>query len=361
MFQKVLDVYGLDSKEFTVEPFGSGLINHTWKVSNAEKAYVLQRININVFKSPGDIAHNLLLLKRHLDLTAPKYLFVAPIDTVNGDQLVELEGDFYRLFPFVKGSHSLDSVTKSEEAYHAAKQFGKFTRMLDAFDVKKLKPTISDFHNLPLRVEQFKQALKTAADDRLKRAAWAIEETVRHLDIAVDYQRITEEGNLTNRVIHHDTKISNVLLSEGTGVGLCVIDLDTVMPGYFISDVGDMMRTYLSEANEEETNLDRVQVRVEIFSAIYKGYMEEMHRILSVAEDKLFVYSGKFMIYMQALRFLTDFLNGDVYYKTTYPEQNLKRALNQIDLLNKYIAAEPEFNEAIKAIDLKKGIEIKTV
>jgi len=133
------------------------------------------------------------------------------------------------------------------------------------------------------------------------------------------------------------------------------------MPGYFISDVGDMMRTYLSEANEEEQDLEQIKVRVEIFSAIYKGYMEEMHRILSAVENKLFVYSGKFMIYMQAVRFLTDFLNGDVYYKTTYPEQNLKRALNQIDLLNKYIAAVPEFNEAISAIDLKKGIEIKTV
>jgi Ser/Thr protein kinase RdoA (MazF antagonist) len=160
-----------------------------------------------------------------------------------------------------------------------------------------------------------------------------------YCSIADEFQALTKTGELKKRVTHHDTKISNVLFDEHDK-GLCVIDLDTVMSGYFISDVGDMMRTYLSPVSEEESDFSKIEVRDEYFDAILGGYLGEMKDELTDLEKTLFVYAGKYMIYMQALRFLTDHLNKDRYYGAKYPGHNLVRANNQIDLLNKLIEKE---------------------
>ncbi|SDG71895.1 Ser/Thr protein kinase RdoA involved in Cpx stress response, MazF antagonist [Pedobacter terrae] len=354
MFQAILGAYGLHAEKFKIEPFGSGLINHTWKVWHEGSIYILQEVNTAVFRQPQHIAQNIREIKEYLNQTAPEYLFVAPITTLGGDDFVIIDDHFYRIFPFVENSCSIDFVQQPEQAYQAAKQFGQFTRMLYAFDVQKLKPTIEDFHDLPLRMAQFKKALAQASNDRVNEAKSAIGEIIRHDNIEAQYTQMVSNGALHLRVVHHDTKISNVLLQAETGIGLCVIDLDTVMPGYLISDVGDMMRTYLSEANEEERDFNKIAIRADVFAEIYTGYMEEMDQVLTSAEKQFFIYSGKFMIYMQALRFITDFLNGDIYYKTSYPKHNLLRGLNQIDLLNKYIAKQSEFEGMIRKIDRNK-------
>lgn len=351
MFQAVLDAYGLHVEKCKIEPYGSGLINHTWKVYQEKQAYILQAVNTTVFRQPQYIAQNIRSIKEYLDQTAPKYLFVTPIKASNGDDFVIINDHFYRIFPFIENSRAIDFVQQPEQAYQAAKQFGQFTRMLCAFDVNKLKPTIEDFHNLPLRIAQFKKALAQAGHDKISEAKFAIAEITRHYNIEGQYAHLVDSGALHLRVVHHDTKISNVLLQAETGVGLCVIDLDTVMPGYFISDVGDMMRTYLSKASEEERDFDKIAIRADVFAAIYKGYMEEMDQVLDPVEKQFFIYSGKFMIYMQAVRFITDFLNGDIYYKTDYSGQNLIRGLNQIDLLDKYVAKQQEFEEIMIGID----------
>jgi hypothetical protein len=148
------------------------------------------------------------------------------------------------------------------------------------------------------------------------------------------------------RVIHHDTKIGNILFDQNKN-GLCVIDLDTVMPGYFLSDTGDMLRTYLCSANEEETDLSKIRISEVNFYAVYGGYLSAMKPIFTEAEKSYFIYSGKYMIYMQALRFLADFLNGDIYYHATYPGQNLVRAQNQLTLLDAFISFEDKFQQFI--------------
>jgi thiamine kinase-like enzyme len=348
MFKEILASYGLQFEDFKIEPHGSGLINNTWKVSGEENDYLLQRININVFKEPTRIDENLLELRKFLDKYAPDYLFVSPLANLKNETLVVINKEYYRIFPFIKNSTSLDFVKDADEAYRAAKQFGQFAKELDGFDTRILKYTLDDFHNLPLRVAQFKLALQSAKVDRLTEASIEIDELINYESIAHKYEELLETDSLKKRVVHHDTKINNVLFQNQTGEGLCVIDLDTVMPGYYISDIGDMMRTYLSEANEEEKDLSKVVVREEIFFAIYQGYMEEMGEALSVTEKEQFIFSGKFMIYMQALRFLTDFLNGDVYYHTTYPSQNLLRAKNQIELLKSYLSSEPVFEKVMQ-------------
>ncbi len=344
MFKNVLSAFGIDADHSVVVPFGSGLINGTWKVSVGDDAYILQRINTNIFKSPQAIADNLVSLQTYLAQTAPGYIFAAPLPTINGDYLVVEDHEYYRLLPFVKNSHTIDVVSAPSQAFEAARQFGKFSRLLNDFDADSLKYTLPDFHNLSLRVNQFKTALKNAAADRLDEATVEIKDIEKHEDIADVYRQLVDEKTIPLRVIHHDTKINNVLF-DVNDEGLGVIDLDTVMPGYFISDVGDMMRTYLSPANEEETDLDKVFIKEPNFTAIYKGYMAEMGDVLTSAEKDLFFYSGKFMIYMQAVRFLTDYLNGDVYYHTTYLGQNLVRAQNQLSLLNKYMSAQTRLEE----------------
>ncbi len=347
MLQAILGSYGLQPDQFNIEPFGSGLINHTWKVTGEKDIYILQQINKQVFKNPEVIANNLHSLDNYLKATAPGYLFVAPLSAKDGRLMIQKNDDYYRLSPFVKGSHTVNSLSTESQAYEAAKQFGKFTRLLNNYNLSNLGYPLQNFHNLELRLQQFNKSLYHA-DKELK--ANAMPEIIRVLelaDISSAYEKIIHENDIPLRVIHHDTKINNVLFDKESK-GLCVIDLDTVMPGYFISDVGDMMRTYLAEASEEETDMGKINVRASFFEAIYKGYMEQMNSVLTENEKALFIYAGKFMIYMQAIRFLADYLNGDVYYPTRYPGHNLIRAQNQLRLLGDYLAHESVFEAIIR-------------
>lgn len=363
MIEKVLKAYGLEYIDCKIEPFGAGLINKTWKVSAQSGQYILQKVNTNVFQSPKDIADNTLKLKKYLDRVAPQYLFIAPLITTSGAGVFEEGENFYRLFPYITDSFTVNAVTEANQAYHAAKQFGKFTRILEAFNAQDLKVTIPDFHNLSLRATQYLQALANGSQERLEIAKWAIDQLKTYSWIADKFKELLLENSLKIRVTHHDTKINNVLLHTESGRGLSVIDLDTVMPGYYISDVGDMMRTYLSPVNEEETSLDKITVRTDVFLAIYKGYMEEMKRSLTLREQELFIYSGQFMIYMQAIRFLTDYLNNDIYYPVSHAEHNLARAKNQITLLTEYTKSEDYFKQIIKKyeadLDISYGVIIK--
>lgn len=352
MLQNILKAFGLHPDKYHIKPFGSGLINYTWKLSAPDQQYILQCINHNVFKAPQDIADNLINLETYLQATAPGYLFAAPLPATDGQYLVKDDGKYYRLSLFIQNSHTVDFITQRKQAYEAAKQFGKFTQLLKAFDTTKLKYTLTDFHNLSLRVQQFKTALATADADRLNKASDAIKQVEANMVIAHIYEQLVSEQRIPLRVIHHDTKINNVLFNDDNE-GICVIDLDTVMPGYYISDVGDMMRTYLSAANEEEKDLSKIQIRDDYFSAVYNGYMKEMGDVLTAYEKTLFIYSGKFMIYMQGIRFLTDFLNGDIYYHTDYDGHNLNRAQNQLTLLDRYIQSEDKFQKTIDQLENK--------
>jgi len=347
MLNKILVAFGLKPSQYTVHPFGSGLINYTLKVSGNGQDYILQRINVNVFKAPDQIASNLNLLQAYFKNTYPDYNFVAPLPSATGDYLVKTDkGEYYRLFLFVKGSTTTDFISNKKEAFEAAKQFGKFTCMLKDFDASALNYTLTDFHNLKLRFDQFKTACQNAQESRLQEAAKEVKEVYNHYNILQNYNQLIGNNQIPVRVIHHDTKINNILFDDKYN-GLCVIDLDTVMPGYFFSDVGDMMRTYLSPVTEEEKDFSKIQIREDIFDAICKGYIAEMGKILTETEKQNFIFSGKLMMYMQAIRFLTDYLNNDIYYGIKYPDHNLIRAKNQFDLLNKYINCEKKFERIL--------------
>ena len=348
MKQPIL-AFNLNSDDYQIEQFGDGLINFTWKVSDRDNQpqFILQRINTDVFKAPQDIADNINNVGKYLSLNAQDYLFVSPLPAACGDYLLKYsDGNFYRLFPYVKNSVTINAVQTPNEAFEAAQQFARFTRLLEDFDSSKLHYTLPGFHDLNMRIKQFKGTVMTADENRLQTAKSVIEKVYHYQNIVATYENITQNQLIPLRVIHHDTKISNVLF-DAHHKGMCVIDLDTVMPGYFISDVGDMMRTYLSPVTEEEQDFDKIEVRTDFFVAIMNGYFSEMADVLTQAEKSRFVYAGKFMIYMQAIRFLTDYLNNDAYYHTSYPGQNLVRAQNQFTLLEKYEVLADTFQQLI--------------
>jgi len=333
MIEKVLGIYDLDPQKCRIEPLTSGLINNTWKVSCPDAEFIFQRINHHVFKKPLEVAANIRMVARYLEEHSPGYLFVSPVVNSRGEDIhYEPEEGYFRAFPYIRGSHTINTVTTPKEAFEAALQFGKFTRLLAGFEARLLHFTIPDFHNLTLRYEQFRQALTTGDEQRIRQSQEMIDQLQRFSGLVETFENIRRNPQVRQRVTHHDTKISNVLFDEN-GKGLCVIDLDTVMPGYFISDAGDMMRTYLSPANEEEKDFSRIDVREDVFGAIVNGYLSSMGDELTSEEQKLIIYAGSFMIYMQALRFLTDHLNRDVYYGARYPDHNFVRAGNQLALL----------------------------
>lgn len=336
MLESVLNQYGIVEKSLVVENFGSGLINNTWKISENGNAFIVQKINTNVFKKPAYIEQNIDLIAGFLKTHNPDYLFVSPLQAVNGKSMVYAnEEDFYRAFPFVPGSYSKDIVETPEQAFEAAIQFGRFTKKLKGIDVTKLKITIPSFHDLALRYKQFLTIIETGSAKRLVESAELIQQLKNWSYIVEVYNRIKKQSTFKLRVTHHDTKISNVLFDK-LDKGLCVIDLDTVMPGYFISDLGDMFRTYLSPCNEDEKDFTKVIVRPDFFEALTAGYLSEMGEELTNDEKEHFIYAGEFMIYMQAIRFFTDYLNGDIYYQARYDKHNLVRAQNQVALLHAY-------------------------
>ena len=349
MLEEVLSAYGITTTA-KAQPHGSGLIHNTWKITDGSKEYVLQRINHHVFKRPEYIAKNIEAIASWLKVNHPDYFFVTPVKTLNDESILYLPSHgYFRIFPFIKGSFTYDVAQNPRQACEASKQFGLFTCVLTDFPVEDLNITLPDFHNLSYRYTQFEHAIKTGNSSRSQSSKREIDFLVSQNHIVSTYKQIVSAKDFKVRVTHHDTKISNVLFDKD-GKGICVIDLDTLMPGYFISDVGDMLRTYLSPVSEEEMDFKKIDIRVDFFEGIACGYLREMSRELTEMEVHHFVYSGLFMIYMQALRFITDYLNDDVYYGATYPGHNHVRAKNQIVLLKKLLEKEEKLNKIVTRI-----------
>lgn len=332
--QPILSHYGFSAVDCLLETLASGLINTTYRLTDQQnnRRYILQAINRRIFSRPEDIAANIRRVATHLQVHHPHYCFPAPIRTMDGQEMAcSDQGSCYRLFPFLEGSRTLEVADTPGQAYEAARQFAGFTRRLKGLNPKELHPILPDFHNLDSRFRQFTAALEQGQPERRKSANALISYLLGQRSVVDQYRQMIGDPAVKLRVMHFDTKISNVLFDHQNR-GLAVIDLDTIMPGYFFDDVGDMLRTYLSPASEEEPDLAKVYPRVSFFEAVEAGYLSEMGDELTATERRHFAWSGRFMTYMQALRFLTDYLLGDPYYSIRYPEHNLSRAANQVAL-----------------------------
>ncbi len=335
MMQSILEQYGWENA--TAIPLSQGLINQTFDVHTAQGNFILQSINTKVFKDPFAIDYNIKAIGHYYNTNRPDQLFTHLIPNLRGETLITMEGKQYRAFKKIEGI-ALDVLTTAAEAKEAAQQFGQFTASLTDFAIGELKLTIPQFHDLSLRYHQFEQALIHGDSKRIDTAKDAIHFLKSHQSYVKKWTHFTTNKEAHLRVTHHDTKISNVLFKDENAI--CVIDLDTTMPGYFISDVGDMCRTYLCPVNEACQDLNQIKVIPERWIAIQNGYLEAMGEFLTNFEKDHFAFSGQSIIYMQALRFLTDYLQLDLYYKVDRPSQNLDRTLNQNQLLI-------EFNQLI--------------
>jgi len=311
----------------------SGLINQTIKVETKDYSYIVQQINTNVFNNPHAIDENIKQIGAYLKVNFPSYTFVNLVPCKQGNTLHVIDEKYFRVFEIVNDSKTIEVVETEHQAFEAAKQFGKFTSLLHNFPLNTLQTTLPNFHNLSLRYNQFLNALKIGNKDRIMKCKSLIQSVENNVNICKKFNHFVSNKNALQRVTHHDTKISNVLFNSDDNA-ICVIDLDTVMPGYFLSDVGDMIRTYVSPTTEEESNFDKIFIRKEFLQAIKEGYLQEMQFVLTPFEIEHFFFGGETLIFMQALRFLTDYLNNDIYYFTTYKEQNFVRATNQIKLLH---------------------------
>ncbi|HEV8515126.1 MAG TPA: phosphotransferase, partial [Cyclobacteriaceae bacterium] len=293
-----------------------------------------QRVNKNVFTQPEIIASNNRIAFQYLKQHHPNYLFPQALPDSRGNDLFYDNESFpWRLYPLIENTFTIDEVSSEQEAFEAAKGFGELTKNLGGADISLFKPTLDRFHDLASRYEQFEDALEKAKPETINASKNEIENAKSFQYLVKEYNQLISEGSLISRIVHNDTKVNNILFDSVSQKAICAIDLDTLMPGYFIYDLGDMVRTFVSPVNEEEKDISKISFRENIYKALLDGYLSQMNDLLTPSEKKSIPFSGMMMTYIMALRMLADFLRGNTYYHITYPEQNLVRARNQLQLL----------------------------
>ena len=325
----------------TAQPFGSGHINNTFLVKCADESreYILQQINHNVFKNPFEVMENIIMVTDHLRKkfaamgqdTDRKCLKLFLTKT-GAPCYVDHDGTYWRMTLNIQQVYAVDRVDDPMQMYHAGKAFGEFVNMLSDFDASKLHETIVDFHNTPKRLAGF---LQTVENDTYNRCAQVKAEIDFILERQADCSLLFDmhkAGELPLRATHNDTKINNVLFDVETGQDVCVIDLDTLMPGILAYDFGDSMRSGANTADEDEPDTSKVSFDVERFKYYTKGYLETNSNITQNERDVL-AFSAKLLCLEQGIRFLDDYLNNDTYYKISRPGQNLDRARTQLKLV----------------------------
>ena len=328
-----------DSEEIDVKPLGAGHINDSYKVKAGEKEYVLQRINHSIFKNVPKLQSNILRVTMHIR----QKLMDAGINDIDRKVLTlvptpggklfyqDAEGSYWRMMDFIRDSKSYDEINP-ELAYRAGLAFGEFQKMLADLPGDPLFETIPNFHNIESRLETFRDSVRANKVGRLVEVQDLVSELEARADEMCKAERMHREGKLIKRTNHCDTKVNNILFDKNDQV-LCVVDLDTVMPGYVLSDFGDFIRTGANKGAEDDQDLDNVSLDLAIFEGYTKGYLENAASFLTEVEIENLAFGAKLLTYMQTVRFLTDYIDGDTYYKIAYGNHNLVRSKAQFKFL----------------------------
>lgn len=349
----IANCFMLGGKVQNITPFGEGHINTTYRVTlkNEDKEYVLQKINHSIFKDVELLQNNIKRITDHIrcklsdsgekDLDRRTLTLIPTLD----DKLYYFDGEnYWRMTLLISGAKTFEAITP-EYAYHAGKAFGNFQSMLSDIP-EPLGETIPDFHNMEFRLKQFRDAVARNAVGRLSKVGDLVAEIEKRADEMCICEQLYREGKLPKRINHCDTKVNNMLFDEN-GEVLCVIDLDTAMPGFAVSDYGDFMRSAGNTGKEDEKDLSMVSFNMEIFKAYTMGYLEEAKDFLTPLEIELLPFGAKLITYMQLTRFLTDYLNGDVYYKINSLTHNLERSHTQFKLLTSIEGNYPDMKSFI--------------
>ena len=348
--------FQIDGELIAVTPFGNGHINETYcavfQQGSAQTRFILQRINTAIFQSPALLMENMQRVTTHLAAKlasepdcARRVLTLIPARSGRAWH-EDAQGGCWRMVRLIERTHACETAENPRQAFEAARAFGLFQKLLVDLPGRALNNTIPDFHNTPKRFAGFEQALAADAVNRAFEAGAEIEFALAHQSIA----GALLNANLPLRVTHNDTKLNNVLLDDETGEGLCVIDLDTAMPGLSLYDFGDMVRTATSAATEDEQDLSRVNLQSPMFEALLRGYLSFAGSFLLAAEKKLLIVAGKVILFEQGIRFLADHLAGDTYYKVHRPNHNLHRCRTQFKLLKSMEQQEDALNRIVTKV-----------
>jgi Ser/Thr protein kinase RdoA (MazF antagonist) len=339
-----------------IEPHGNGHIHETYLVTcraaDPFAQFILQRINRNIFRNPVAVMQSIERVTAHLAAQlagepdrARRVLALIPAQD-GRLWYVDAESEYWRAYQFIGGTHTCETAESPRIAFEAARAFGHFQRQLANLPAPRLLETIPDFHHTPKRFAALRRAIDA---DAYSRAALARPE----IDFALAHESITSvllDAHLPERITHNDTKLNNVLFDDATREGICVIDLDTVMPGLALYDFGDMVRTTTSPAAEDERDLSKVRLQFPLFEALVRGYLSTAGGFLTQAEKGLLAFSGKLITFETGIRFLADFLAGDTYFKVHREGHNLDRCRTQFKLVESIELQEEKMNRLVESI-----------
>jgi len=340
----------------TFQPYGSGHINDTFLLKNVDDAgpdYLLQRINHTIFNNVEKLMDNMQQVTAHLKnkLIAqggdPMKEVMTLIPSISGQYYYQdSSGNFWRMMYFMQDTRSYDLVTTQKQAYEGGKAFGKFQAMLSDLSSDKMYEVIPDFHNIKVRLGHLEEAVAKDLSGRAGEVQMELDLVNKHADAMLYFQQPSQLAGLPKRVIHNDTKFNNVLLNNNDEAQ-CVIDLETVMEGYVAYDFGDAIRSIINTSTEDEADLDKIQLNMPLFNAYTRGYLEYASQFITETEIQSLIKGVLLLPFMQGVRFLTDHINGDTYFKIKFPGHNLQRARAQFQLFNRLNAHSGEMNETI--------------
>ena len=334
--QKLFDVmaqFKVVGNIISVEPYGSGHINVTYLAVTDKKRYILQKINNNLFTDVDKLMNNIYLVTEHLRKKCPDKTTLTLVTTIENKPYLVYNNEYYRVYDFIENSVCLQIPRNTDEFYESAVSFGDFANMLADFDATQLYEILPNFHNTVVRFKNFEEALAKNLSNRAHMAQDEINFALARKNITSKIVSLIESKEMPLKVTHNDTKLNNVLLEEGTLKGLAVIDLDTVMPGSVCYDFGDSIRFGCNSSYEDEEDLSKVYFKMDMFEAYVKGYLSSMSDITKVEKECL-VDGAILMTFECGIRFLSDFLDGDTYFKTTKVNHNLYRCRTQFKLVS---------------------------
>lgn len=341
----VADLFQLEGEVESIKPYGDGHINVTYLLTTDQRRYILQKMNTNVFPDTKNLMRNVELVTDFLRARGQETLDI--IRTKDGGTYVERESGAWRVYAFIENTTSYSLVPNADVFRESGRAFGEFQQTLAEFDASQLTEPIAHFHDTPHRFADFKAAL---AEDKLGRAATCQPEIDFFLKHENQYSVVMDglaDGSIPLRVTHNDTKLNNILMDAGTGKARAIIDLDTIMPGSMLFDFGDSIRFGASTALEDEQDLDKVHFSTEYFRAYAEGFIGAVRESVTPREGELFAFAGNLMTMECGMRFLADYLAGDTYFATKYPEHNLVRARTQIKLVQEMEAKAGEIQAIV--------------
>ena len=335
---EVINKFEINSKIKSHEKYGNGHINDTYLVTTDDKRYILQKVNTNIFTDYDGLMENIFNITDFLrdkiikNNGNPERETLNLIPSKDGKKYYKHGEDVWRIYSFIENTYCIDKLENPQDFYQSAVAFGNFQKMLDDFPADKLHETIPNFHNTPIRFENFEKAFKADKFNRAKEVKEQISFVLERKDTCKYLTDKLSKGQLPLRVTHNDTKLNNILIDKDSNKGICIIDLDTVMPGLVAYDFGDSIRFGANHCAEDEQDLGKVSFDKDLYNLYFKGFVEGSNGILTKEELASLPYGAYMMTFECGIRFLTDYLEGDTYFKTHYPMQNIYRANTQFKL-----------------------------